>query len=62
MSTILFYESNRLSLWHGGAAQPLFVLLGESDEHCQAIAPGVSDRGDGVIWLARTPRPTPFSH
>lgn len=47
MSTILFYESNRLSLWHGGAAQPLLVLLGESDERSQAIAPAVSERDRG---------------
>lgn len=52
MSTILFYESNRLSLWHGGAAQPLLVLLGESDERSQAIAPAVSERDRGWFgWL-----------
>lgn len=51
MSTILFYESNRLSLWHGGAAQPLLVLLGESDERSQAIAPAVSERDRG--WFGR---------
>ncbi len=52
MSTILFHASNRLSLWHGGEAQPLLVLLCESDERSQTIAPAVSERDRGWFgWL-----------
>lgn len=45
MSTILFYESNRLSLWHSGAALTRArAPLGESDERDQATAPAASER------------------
>lgn len=45
MSTILFYESNRLSLWHSGAAPTCArAPLGESDKCDQATAPAASER------------------
>ena len=62
MSTILFYESNRLSPWHRGAAQPLRILLGEGNEHSQAIAPAVSERDREWFGLAGAPRPTLLPH
>lgn len=66
MSTILFYESNRLSVWCGGTALPLLVLLGESNECSQAITPAVSERKtekNREIELAawKTMSDTPFA-
>lgn len=55
MSTILFYESNRLSLWHSGAAPTrAHAPLGESDERDQATPLPASERdeSDLTTWNA----------